>query len=127
MLSKSVKVWASFSVVGFHNWPTAPEEVKYLQNVHRHLFKITVALNVSELNREVEFHTLEALSLKLLCSIYKAVDTFVEKEQSLDFEDNSCEMIAEKLVMKLSEHYKSNSIIVEVSEDGEHGSLVELS
>lgn len=123
MPDKTVKVWASFTVVGFHNWPEAPAIVSYLANSHRHLFKIAVAVQVTENNRQVEFHTLKALCLDALHGLYKLASAVIE--EAFDFGNSSCEMIAEKLATKLHEKY--GHVIVEVSEDGEHGSIVELS
>jgi hypothetical protein len=106
MISTFIKV--RFSVIGFHNYPDAPEEVKYLRDRHRHQFNFSVEINVSGLNRELEFHTVK----RRLLSLYGVTE--------VGFEDMSCEMIAVDLIKILISWYgKDRSYIVEVSEDGE--------
>ena len=39
----------------FHNWPNAPEEVKFLRNPHRHIFYVTVKFIVHHDDRDKEF------------------------------------------------------------------------
>lgn len=103
-------VWTTWSFVGYHKWENAPKEVDFLKNLHRHLFKVKVFVEVSHNDRDVEFFILQK-KLKAIC---------------LDFDKKmmgSCEMIAEDIKKTLIKEYLKN-VQVEVSEDGESGAIV---
>lgn len=110
----SRKIWVTFQRAGFHHYPGAPANVAYLAARHRHLFKFKVAVSVQHNERDIEFHTL----LAYLESLYD--------QGRLELHDRSCETIAEELATHLSSLYASRTISVEVSEDGECGSVVEI-
>lgn len=54
---KTIYVRTSF--VGFHKWETAPQEVSFLRDLHRHIFNVKVTLQVSHSDRDVEFFLLK--------------------------------------------------------------------
>ena len=124
VISRHKKViWVTFDKVGFHKYPDAPDEVAYLRDRHRHVFKFRVTLEVEHDNRAIEFHMLK----NWLVSLY---DT-----GALEVDYKSCEMLAEDLLSKISGKYGTIEIgpghqiqrrlSVEVSEDGECGAIVE--
>jgi hypothetical protein len=110
-------VWCTTEFVGFHCWPGAPSDVKYLRDVHRHVFKVRVEVFVQHSNRDVEFQSLK-----------RNVDAFLKDgvAASMKLESArswSCEMIA----AQVAEYVTQNNIIVKevsVSEDGECGATV---
>lgn len=107
------QVIVTHRVHGFHFFPNAPDEVSYLQNRHRHLFFMTVAWNVTNANREVEFHIAQSWLKK-------------EFTDPQDFGARSCEMIAKLLYDKLTEAGHPVPAWIEVWEDEENGSRIEF-
>lgn len=106
------EIWVTTKVVGFHQWPDAPDEVSFLQNRHRHEFHFKAGFIVQDSNRELEFFLKQRDLSRALTNLY----TF----QGLGFKfgSRSCEMIAEELLEELDAAY------VECSEDGENGAVV---
>ncbi len=111
-------IWVTFQRKGFHRYPGAPEEVKYLNLKHRHLFKFKVKIEVHHDDREIEFH----MFLNKIESWYD--------NGSLELDYKSCEMMATDLAEKISAEYGDPStgditdkrqLMIEVSEDGECG------
>lgn len=104
-------VWVTDRFAGFHKWDTAPREKNFLQNRHRHLFHVKLTVQVEHDDRDVEFFELKDELTEVLHQI---------SEYGQDC--GSCEMIAKRICNDITESgYKVHS--VEVSEDGENGSL----
>lgn len=113
------KIRICFEYPGFHRWPDAPERRKYLRDLHRHLFKIEVEMEVRDNDREIEFHD--------LLDMCKAITGYGEQFNMECNQDASCELHAEVLLSNLTSQYckKINRYIsVTVSEDGECGATV---
>jgi hypothetical protein len=111
-------IWVTFQRKGLHRYPQAATEenlrdVSYLGNVHRHLFKFKVTIEVNHSDREIEFH-------QFLNQLEQAYDTKV-----LDLDYKSCEMIADELSVLIGKEYSNRKLIIEVSEDGECGCVCE--
>jgi hypothetical protein len=106
------KIWITFAIPGIHCYPNAPEDVAYLRNPHRHLFKFKVTMEVFHDDREIEFHQL----LNWCRAQYKS-------DLSVDYK--SCEMLARDLAHRLLSSYLRTPrwFEVEVSEDGECGAV----
>ena len=54
-------IWVTFQKAGFHKYPAASidpalEDVSYLGNRHRHLFKFNIQIEIFHNDREIEFH-----------------------------------------------------------------------
>lgn len=110
---ESTDIWITFALHGIHQYPNAPEEVAYLRDPHRHLFKFKVTVSVYHDDREVEFHMLQNWCKSLYSS------------GVLELNHKSCEMLARELLSKLTEKYSlDRSYEVEVSEDGECGAVL---
>lgn len=108
------KIWVTFSIPGVHRYPEAPEDVAYLRNLHRHLFKFKITLQVFHDDRDIEFHQL----LNWCRAQYQG-------DLSVDYK--SCEMLARDLATRLTTYSSVPRMIeVEVSEDGECGAVVIL-
>lgn len=106
-------IWVTFARHGIHRYPAAPDQVAYLREPHRHLFKFKVMLSVTHDDREVEFHMLQTWLLSLF-------DSGV-----LELDYKSCEMLARELSREIQAKYGAwRTIEVEVSEDGECGAIV---
>lgn len=105
-------IWVTFQRAGYHFYPNAPEEVAYLRDAHRHLFKFKVKIEVWHDDREIEFH----MFLNKIESFYNS--------GVLQLDCKSCEMMADDLHKQLVEEYsagKARMCVIEVSEDGEVG------
>lgn len=98
---------------GFHFYPGAGEidpRIKFLENEHRHMFKITSKIEVFHDNRELEFFLVKWKIKEYL--------------SSGNFNHMSCEMIAQDLFRFLLFTYGDREIEVTVSEDGESDGVV---
>lgn len=101
----------------FHRYIDAPEEVNFLKNLHRHLFHVTVKLQVEKIDREVEFFI-----FKKDLAIYIS---WLRTDLMIGGNKMSCEMMADYLAKKIMSKYKYRDVEVEVSEDGENSGIVE--
>jgi hypothetical protein len=116
MLKKFIEV--TFRKAGVHCYPSAATEpclepVAYLANMHRHMFHFSVRIEVFHSDREIEFIMLKAE----IESLYK--------DDILQLNNKSCEMIAEDLINVISNRYPGRDIIVKVAEDGENAAILE--
>lgn len=111
MLKNYVVIKTQFE--GFHYWKDAPEEVKFLRDLHRHIFHVRVEVPVKHENRDVEIILLKRF-IDTLCSIL----TEPIKKKGL-----SCEQIATTIAKVTAVKYNINRCAVEVLEDGENGGI----
>ena len=112
MLSVPLSIWVTFSFEGFHAYPVAPSDVAYLRDVHRHLFKVRVEVEVFHDERDIEFHQF----LRFCRAPYLANSTACSSK--------SCETLAREIAERVQLKYLHRAVAVEVSEDGECGSIV---
>lgn len=111
-------IWVTFQRAGFHKYPAAlndPElaDVSYLGLKHRHLFKFRIQIQVFHNDREIEFHQF----LNFCESLFD--------EKTLDIDFKSVEMLADDLYMEISVRYPGRDMVIEVSEDGENGCVID--
>lgn len=99
-----VRVRSQFT--GWHKWKDAPEDVVFLRDFHRHVFKVELVVQVKHGDREVEFFTLQ-----------KQLDGFLARNYAGRKFLDSCEQIAEQIGLKFQAHE------VTVSEDGENDGI----
>ena len=108
-----IKVRTEFE--GFHYYPNAgtiDPKIKFLENEHRHIFKVDVKISVTHLDRELEFFLVKW-----------ALQEFI---QSGNQNHKSCEMIATDILNNhLLPKYGERYYEVVVSEDGESDGIVE--
>jgi hypothetical protein len=102
-------IWVTFQRVGYHRYPDAPEDVNYLADRHRHLFKFKVAVQVTHDNRQIEFH-------QFLNWLESQIGS------SIELNNKSCEMLSDDIANLITAKYGDLGMIIEVSEDGECGS-----
>lgn len=115
MAKTYIKVRTDFE--GFHYYPNAgsiDKRIKFLENEHRHIFKIEVKISVTHLDRELEFFLVK----------WALKDYLTENQMN----HKSCEMIATDILEKhLIPKYGSNRYYeIVVSEDGESDGIVEF-
>lgn len=105
-----IKVRWEFQAI--HHYPNAPDEVSFLRNHHRHIFKCSAKIEVFHDDRELEFFIVQK---KLSDNI-----------NGINHSAMSCEQIAHSIICFLnSEVVYQRRIEVEVSEDGENSAVVE--
>ena len=108
----------AMSVQGIHRWPGVPVDSKvgFLGNPHRHLFKITVEIEVSHDNRQLEFFQVQEQITRVLRESYS------HDGLSFDFIHHSCEMVAVEVLDGLAAvlDLHDTQMTVAVSEDGEN-------
>lgn len=108
-----IKIRTEFE--GFHFYPNAGSinpKIKFLENEHRHMFKVEVKISVNHLDRELEFFLVKW-----------ALENFINDG---DQNHKSCEMIARDILENhLIPSYGERYYEVTVSEDGESDGIVE--
>lgn len=111
-----IKVRTEFE--GYHFYPNAGQidpRIKFLENEHRHMFKVEVKISVTHLDRELEFFLVKW-----------ALQSFIKDGR---MNHKSCEMIAEDILnnhlIPLYGDQRQYQIIV--SEDGESDGIIEFS
>jgi hypothetical protein len=121
--SANRKIWVTFRKEGIHKYPAAATDpllatgdqydVSFLGHPHRHIFHFRVAIDVFHNDRDIEFIQFK----RWLENLYK--DSILE----LNFK--SCEMIADDLYDQIAARYPNRAVIIDVSEDGENGCVIE--
>lgn len=107
-----IKIRTQFE--GFHYYPGAGDidpRIKFLENEHRHIFKVEVKIGVTHLDRELEFFL-----------VRWALDEFLHQRNQ---NHKSCEMIATDILEQhLIPTYGERHYEITVSEDGENDGIV---
>lgn len=105
---------------GIHKYENAPDEVSFLRNDHRHLFKIRSKIEVFHEDRELEFIMVKHL-------IQGRINLELDEHDNIWYMNNlSCEQVALIVYNLLKQRYGSDRYIsVEVSEDGENSAIIE--
>lgn len=117
-------VTARHTVVGFHQWPGAPDRRAYLRELHRHEFAVAATVLVDHAERDTEFHDLADVLAFELRSLAEPARTYVDGTslggvQPLTFGPRSVETIATVLADALAARGYT-PLTVTVSEDGQH-------
>lgn len=113
---RRTNIIVSLEQEGVHCWPECPiEEVDFLKNPHRHVFKIVCKKEVSHNDRDIEIIQLKRKIRYYLLSDYGVGHNGAE---GCDFGRMSCEQIANELMSNFALNYCS------VLEDGENGAEV---
>lgn len=108
------EVYCTLQIEGLHYWRDCPlPEVDYLRYPHRHVFHIKAHKPVHHDDRDVEF-----ICLKHQIRNYLRLQYYDTQTKICDFGGQSCEMIAKELIEQF------DLTRVDVSEDGENGSVV---
>ncbi len=118
------KIFVTFQKEGIHKYPAAltdPKlatgdeyDVSFLGYPHRHMFHFKVAIDVFHDDRDIEFIQFK----RWLESLYAG--------GTLALDYKSCEMIGADLWEQISRKFPGRDAIIEVSEDGENGAIMEF-
>lgn len=116
-------IYVTFTKEGIHKYPAALndpklatgdwDDVSFLGYPHRHIFHFKVGVQVFNEDRDVEF-----IQFKRWLERLYSMDTL-----QLDYK--SCEMISDDLAAQINARYPGRKITIDVSEDGENGSISE--
>lgn len=114
-------IWVTFQKEGIHRYPDAETnpnlasgdeyDVSFLAHPHRHIFHFKIWIQVFHDDRDIEFIQFK----RWLENLYK--------DNILDLDHKSCEMISDDLYKAISSRYDNRAIWIEVSEDAENGSF----
>jgi len=117
------KIWVTFRKEGIHCYPAAATDpalatgdeydVSFLGTPHRHIFHFKIGIQVFHDDRDIEFIQFK----RWLENLYSG------KESVLQLNYKSCEMISDDLFVEIASRYPGREIFIEVSEDGENGSI----
>jgi len=115
------QIWVTFKKEGIHKYPAALDDpklatgdwddVSFLGYPHRHIFHFRVGVEVFHDDRDIEFIQFK----RWLERLYS--------DGTLELDYRSCEMISDALAEKINDRYPGRKIEIEVSEDGENGSI----
>lgn len=101
---------------GLHHWPGAPEAESYLRQPHRHLFTITIRMQVRHGDREIEIN---AFARWLHDQVLPSLASASHDGGPADFGTRSCEQLAEQITGQIrTRHGEDRWIECEVLEDG---------
>jgi len=110
------KIHVRNKFTAYHNWPSAPDEVLFLREVHRHIFHVTATLPVTHDDRQLEFFMVQ-----------RDMNNFVDRHYADKIlRGKSCEMMAAEILSFLLMKYDLKEGAVMVEEDGENGATVEI-
>ena len=114
-------IWVKFRKEGVHHYPAAltdpnlatgdEYDVSFLGFPHRHIFHFRVTIEVFHDDRDLEF-------IQFKRWLEKLYDV-----KTLELNHRSCEMISDELHAQIAARYPGREVRIEVSEDGENGSL----
>jgi hypothetical protein len=115
-------IWVTFRKEGIHLYPAAltdpnlktgdQYDVSFLGYPHRHIFHFKVRIEVFHDDRDIEFIQFK----RWLENLYN--------QGTLELNHKSCEMISDDLYKEISVKFPGRFVEIEVSEDGENGSLI---
>lgn len=105
----------SFQFEGFHKWVDAPKEVGFLKDLHRHIFHVKATIQVSHEDRDLEF-----------ILVKRWLESEVPNMKNVVGEGASCETMCRYFIDIITDkHPDVPYVMLEVSEDGENGGIVE--
>lgn len=116
------RIFVTFKKEGIHCYPGADtdpklatggwDDVSFLASPHRHIFHFRVSIEIFHNDRDIEFIQFKRWLERL----------YAQEVLQLDYK--SCEMISDDLYNRVMEKYPGRFIEIEVSEDGENGSVI---
>ena len=107
------RIFVTWQKEGIHQYPGAPKGVEFLQYPHRHMFHFKVEIDVFHDDRDIEFIQFK----RWLENLYK--------EDVIQLNNKSCEMIADNLAEEIQSKYPGRYVKISVAEDNENGCEME--
>lgn len=120
-VDRKAMIWVTFRREGIHQYPAAATDpnladVAFLGYPHRHMFHFKVAIEVFHNDRDIEFIQFK----RWLEGLYGGANDPV-----LQLDYKSCEMLADDLYNEIADRYPGRRVVIEISEDGENGCIIE--
>ena len=120
-VDRKAMIWVTFRREGIHQYPAAATDpnladVAFLGYPHRHMFHFKIAIEVFHNDRDIEFIQFK----RWLENLYGGGNDPV-----LQLDYKSCEMLADDLYDEISDRYPGRRVVIEISEDGENGCIIE--
>ena len=115
-----MRIFITFQKEGIHCYPDAPDDVDFLRHPHRHIFHFRIEIEVFHDDRDIEF----IMFNRELESLYTDY-AYGVGDPTLELDYKSCEMISNDLAVIIKKRYPGRELKIEVSEDGENGSIIE--
>jgi hypothetical protein len=109
-------------IEGVHRWENAPDKVSFLRNLHRHLFNVSVKLEVTHNDRDIEFFILKNDIENFFENNYPKFHP--EMIRLFNFDKLSCEHISEDLRIFIKDKYKKEKVEIEIREDEENSGVL---
>ncbi len=109
-ITKSIIVKTVFN--GEHMYEDAPEEIKFLRELHPHIFFVSANIEVTNSTRELEFFMVK-----------RVIDDYC-KEFLTGNSGRSCETMAESIINLLHKKYGKRNCTVTVYEDNQNAGRV---
>lgn len=112
---------------GIHRYPDAPQQVAFLRDPHRHIFKVEVEIEVRHDDRELEFIMVKDFLTGELTSMIHPLATShpshlpIKYKAAFNAGTYSCELLARAIQYLCKEAYGERKVNVKVFEDGENG------
>ena len=108
-------IYVTFRKEGIHMYPQAAtdpalKDVSFLGVPHRHMFHFKIQIEVFHDDREIEFILFKRWTESLF-------------QDKIDANYKSCEMLSDDLAALVQYKYPNRELVIDVSEDGENGSL----
>ena len=117
--NSSKMIWVTFRKEGIHKYPAALDDpklatgdeydVSFLGYPHRHIFHFKVWIEIFHDDRDIEFIQFK----RWLENLYK--------DDVLQLDYKSCEMIADDLYLQINDKYPGRFVVIDLAEDGENG------
>jgi len=108
-------IWVTAEKEMLHHYPDAPRAVSFLRHEHRHNFKFKVYIEVFHNDRDIEFILFQRFIKGIIFNMDK------------NAKNRSCEMMANHIYSFIVEKYPNRKIVIEASEDGENGVVMDYS
>ena len=99
-------IWVKTTFEACHRWLEAPDHF-FLKSYHRHVFHVTLGMQVGGQNREIEFFSLK-----------ESLNKYLQERWEMTSTESSCEMMAQDILDAF------DGLWVTVSEDGENGATI---
>jgi len=122
-MSTNKQIFVTFEKEGIHCYPAAKndpllatggwDDVSFLAEKHRHIFKFKVQIEIFHDDRCLEF-----IQVKRQCERWLGDGTL-----SLDYK--SCEMMGQDLYKLINAKWPDRNVTIEISEDGENGAIMQ--
>ena len=123
-MNKRIFIEVKSQFCGSHFWGSCPfKEVFFLRFPHRHIFHITMVVEVNHSDRALEFFMVKQDIDKIVKRLY-----FREGQDIASLQEKSCEIIGDEIYNELRKENPAYCGIrsIKIDEDGENAGIIEF-